>query len=69
MLNGKEVGVQAVSPATKLTAEFTVPYTAGELKAIALKEGVPIAEMSFSTVGDPAKIVLQPDRTRLSRGR
>jgi beta-galactosidase len=69
LLNGKEVGVMAVSPATKLTAEFTVPYAAGELKAVALKEGAPIAEMKFRTVGEPYRVTLHPDRVKLKKDR
>jgi beta-galactosidase len=35
VLNGREIGRKEVSPATKLTAVFDVPYEPGELKAIA----------------------------------
>ncbi len=67
MLNGKEVGSAEVSSKTKLTAEITVPYAPGELKAIALKDGQQIAEMSFKTVGAPFRITLHPDRSTLKR--
>jgi beta-galactosidase len=67
MLNGKEVGSAEVSSKSKLTAEFTVPYAPGELKAIALKDGQSIAELSFKTVGTPFRITLHPDRSTLKR--
>jgi beta-galactosidase len=69
LLNGKEVGSAPVSAKTKLTAEFSVPYAPGELKAIALKDGNPIAELSFKTTGTPYRITLHPDRSQLKRER
>lgn len=69
LLNGKEVGSSAVSAKTKLAAEFSVPYAPGELKAIALKEGNPIAEQTFKTTGAPYRITLHPDRSQLKRDR
>ncbi len=69
LLNGKEVGSAAVSTKTKLTAEFSVPYAPGELKAIALKDSNPIAELSFKTTGTPYRITLHPDRSELKRDR
>ena len=76
LLNGKEVGNAEVStttdlPAnkTKLTAVFTVPYAAGVLKAIALKDGKSIGEQSIKTVGSPYRVTLRPDRSALRRSR
>jgi beta-galactosidase len=69
LLNGKEVGVKPVSPDTELKAEFEVPYAAGELKAIALAAGKPIAELSFKTVGKPARLRLTADRASIRRDR
>jgi beta-galactosidase len=69
LLNGKEVGNAGVSTKTKLTAEFSVPYAPGELKAIALKDGNPIAELNFKTTGTPYRITLLPDRSELKRDR
>ena len=74
LLNGKEVGSTDVSSTTDLpagktfmTAKLTVPYEAGELKAVALKNGKPIAETSLKTVGSPHRIALYPDRALLKR--
>jgi beta-galactosidase len=69
LLNGKEVGSAAVSPKNNLTAELPVPYVPGELKAIALKNGTPIAELSFKTVGAPFRVRLHEDRSTLKRDR
>ena len=76
LLNGKEVGSADVSSTTDLpagktfmTAQLTVPYAAGELKAIALKDGKPIAETKLKTVGSPYRVTLHPDRSTLKRSR
>ena len=69
LLNGKELGLQSISAQSKYKAEFSVPYAPGELKAIALKDGAPIAELIFKTTGKPAQLRLRPDRPRLHRDR
>jgi beta-galactosidase len=62
LVNGREMGVKAVSPETRFAAEFEVPYAAGELKAEALENGSPVAELAFNTAGKPAKLALKADR-------
>ncbi|MCX6631484.1 MAG: DUF4982 domain-containing protein, partial [Candidatus Solibacter sp.] len=69
LLNGKQIGVKPVSSETELKAEFEVPYAAGELKAVALSRGQPIAELAFKTVGKPAKLQLKADRASIRRDR
>ncbi|MFN3649376.1 MAG: glycoside hydrolase family 2 TIM barrel-domain containing protein [Armatimonadota bacterium] len=69
LLNGREIGVQPVSEETKLRAEFTVPYAPGELRAVAMRQGQPIAELTFRTAGPPAKLRLKADRTSIRRDR
>ena len=69
LLNGKEVGTKPVSRATEYKAEFQVPYAAGELKAIAMQGGQPIAEQTLTTTGKPAKIRLVADRSSVRRDR
>ncbi|HTE17975.1 MAG TPA: glycoside hydrolase family 2 TIM barrel-domain containing protein [Armatimonadota bacterium] len=69
LLNGKEIGIRPVSAATKLRAEFTVPYAPGELRAVALAQGRPIAELAFKTVGPPAQLRLKVDRQAIRRDR
>jgi beta-galactosidase len=62
MLNGREIGVKPVSVETQFKAEFDVPYSPGELKAVALMNGSPIAEVVFQTADKPAKLRLKADR-------
>ena len=68
-LNGKVIGTKAVSPETKLTATFVVPYEPGELKAIGLKDGKDTKAISLKTTGAVAKIRLTPDRVTIKANR
>ena len=65
LLNDRQVGVKPVSTENKFTAEFEVPYAAGELKAVALQNGTPIAELAYRTAGKPAKLRLKADRSSI----
>jgi beta-galactosidase len=69
LLNGKEIGAKPVSAETQLKAEFEVPYAAGELKAVALVGGKPIAELAFKTAGPPAALRMKADRPSIRRDR
>ena len=44
---------------------WSVPYAPGELKAVATKNGQVVATDIVRTAGDPAQIVLAPDRTQI----
>ena len=68
-LNGKVIGTKTVSAETKLTAAFEVQYEAGELKAVALKDGKEIESKVLKTTGKPAKIRLTADRSELKASR
>lgn len=68
-LNGEVIREQPVSEGTKLTARFQVPYQAGELKAIGMKDGKPIAETVLVTTGPPAAIRLTADRESIRADR
>ena len=68
-LNGKVIGTKPVSAETKLTASFEVPYEAGELKAIALKDGKEVETKVLKTTGNPAKIRLTADRSEIKASR
>ncbi|MCE5185994.1 MAG: DUF4982 domain-containing protein [Planctomycetaceae bacterium] len=61
-LNGKTIGEKPVSAETKLTATFEVPYTPGELRAVGLVDGKPVAKTVLKTTGAPKKIRLTADR-------
>jgi beta-galactosidase len=69
LLNGREIGLQPISAETKFKAEFEVPYAPGELKAVALKNGKPNAELSLRTAGEPARLRLRADRQSIRASR
>jgi beta-galactosidase len=69
LLNGKEVGSQTLSEKDALKAEFTVPYSPGELKTIAYDGGREIGNIEFVTTGKPHRIVLTPDRKEMNASR
>jgi len=68
-MNGKIIGTKPVSEETKLTATFEVPYEAGELKTIALKDGKEMETKVLKTTGNPAKIRLTADRSEIKASR
>jgi beta-galactosidase len=65
LLNGKIIGEQNVSEATKLTATFNISYEPGVLKALALQDDVAVDSVTLQTAGKPVKIRLTPDRNRI----
>jgi beta-galactosidase len=69
LLNGNEIASKQLSEKDALKAEFTVPYAAGELKAIAYQNEQEIGSAAFTTAGKPQKLVLTPDRPKLKVGR
>ena len=68
-LNGKVIAEQRSGEDTKLIATFKVPYQAGTLRAIAIKNGKEVASKQISTTGKAAKIVLTADRSRIKADR
>ncbi|MDF1516247.1 MAG: DUF4982 domain-containing protein, partial [Anaerolineae bacterium] len=64
-LNDDLIGSQPATKAEKFIASFEVPYTPGILKAVAVKDGQPVASASLSTAGRPSGIKLAPDRAVL----
>jgi beta-galactosidase len=67
-LNGKSLGEKPTTRAQEFKAEFTVPYAAGELKAIGLRDGKPVETFVLKTAGKPAKLRLTADREKLTSG-
>ena len=57
-LNGKVIGVQALSDKDKARAEFLVPYEPGKLEATAYKDGRVIARRTLETVSAPKYLKL-----------
>lgn len=68
-LNGKIIGEKQIADSTLLTATFEVPYEPGELKAISLKDGKTVEEVTLSTTGEPASIRLKTDRKKIRSDR
>ena len=67
-LNGKTIeAAKAEFPAPFVT-EFSLPYAAGELKASAMVDGK-MVEQVLRTTGNPSRIVLRADRTRIRASR
>jgi len=69
LLNGKEVGSKVLTEKDALMAEFTVPYSAGDLKAVAYQRGNEMGTITFTTVGKAHKLKLTPDRAKLKASR
>ncbi len=71
-LNGKSLGKQYKKPDSMKSPERfrlmwnEVPYAAGELTAVAYKEGVKIGESVMKTAGEPYAIQLTPDRSLIT---
>jgi beta-galactosidase len=68
-LNGKEVGSKDLAEKDALKAEFTVPYSPGELKAIAYQGSNEIGSIVFNTVGKAHQLLLTPDKPKLKASR
>jgi beta-galactosidase len=66
-LDGKEIATQPVND--KMIARFKVPYQAGELRAVGLSDGKPIASASLRTADDPREIRLTADRSTIRADR
>jgi beta-galactosidase len=68
-LNGKLIGEQAVDDSKSITATFEVPYEPGTLTARCYDNGVETAAATIKTVGKPAAIRLNADRTAIQASR
>lgn len=65
LLDGREVGRRQVRPDDKLIAEMPVAYRAGTLTAVAYRNGAEIGRQTLDTVGNPAKVRVRAERTRV----
>ena len=66
-LNGKPVETKQVSRDTEYKAVFTLPYEAGELRAVSFDAaGNELATATLATAGEPAALRLTADRTQLT---
>ena len=65
LLNGVSLGRQKLhADASPLT--WSVPFAPGSLKAVAYKDGKQVAADELRTAGKPARIVLTPERAKVS---
>jgi beta-galactosidase len=64
-LDDKLIGEKPTTRTERFTANFSVPYAPGVLKAVAVQGGKAIAEAVLRTVGEPAAVRLTADRTSL----
>ncbi|WP_433191161.1 DUF4982 domain-containing protein [Actinoallomurus sp. CA-150999] len=69
MLNGRQIATGTVTDADQRRVTFSVPYTPGELTAVASRGGRPIARKTLATAGRPAGIRLSSDVRSLTTGR
>jgi beta-galactosidase len=69
LLDGKEIASKDLAEKDALRVEFTVPYSPGELKAVAYDSGSEIGTTSFISAGKPHKLMLTPDRPSLKASR
>lgn len=58
-LNGRLIGTQKASDAVEGILSWTLPFEAGELKAVGLKDSRAVAEFKLQTAGRPARIQLE----------
>jgi beta-galactosidase len=68
-LNGKFIGEQSVDEEKSITATFDVPYAAGILTTRCYENGVETASESLKTVGAPASIRLNADKSVIKADR
>jgi len=68
-LSDKLVGEKQVSGSMKLTAMFNVPYLAGDLKAVAFRDGKEIATKIYTSPGAPSSLKLVADRSTVAADR
>ncbi len=64
-LNGQSLGVKKSPDGPNLHLAWSVPYAPGVLKAVATKNGAVVATDELNTAGDPAKILLNADRSKI----
>jgi beta-galactosidase len=64
-LNGRSLGVKTTDRSTRFIATFSVPYQAGELKAVGYRGSGMVQRAVLVTAGVPERITLKADRSQL----
>ncbi len=67
-LNGKSLGERTSADRKDMHLEWSVPYAAGTLKAVAKKGGQVVATDEVRTAGKPAELTMAADHTTLKPG-
>ncbi|HEY6914283.1 MAG TPA: glycoside hydrolase family 2 TIM barrel-domain containing protein [Paludibacter sp.] len=65
-LNDKLIGEQVTTAEQQFKATFTLPYTAGVLKAVGVENGKEVESTLLKTAGEAATIKLTADRTEMT---
>jgi beta-galactosidase len=65
-LNGKSLGEKKFSESDDLHLVWNVPYSPGTLKAVSKNNGKIICIDEIQSAGEPAKIILTPDRSEIN---
>lgn len=63
-LNGECLGTKVVS--ARLAADFEVPFSAGCLMAVGIRDGREVVHKSLQTTGRPCRLVLLPEKQIVS---
>jgi beta-galactosidase len=69
LLNGTQIAAKSLTDADKMIATLSVPYTPGELTAIATRNGTEIGRKTLTTTGAPAALRLSSDVGSLTTAR
>ncbi|MBN1973289.1 MAG: DUF4982 domain-containing protein [Sedimentisphaerales bacterium] len=64
-VNDKLIGTQLLADAANGVLNWTIPYEAGALKAVGLKNGAAVCEYLLKTAGPASRIELVPDQSKL----
>jgi beta-galactosidase len=64
-LNGQSLGIRRFGPENPYHLEWMVPYTPGELVAVARRDGKAIATTTVHTAGAPARLGFEADQVEL----
>ncbi|WP_045689494.1 glycoside hydrolase family 2 TIM barrel-domain containing protein [Hymenobacter sp. AT01-02] len=65
VLNNQSLGIKPTNRSTHYTATWSVPYQAGELKAIGHTGGQSVGSATLRTATPPTRLALKADRTEL----
>jgi len=68
IINGKKMGKRKPADFENNIIEWTIEYVTGEVKTIGYRGGKEVCSYVIKTAGEPEKIVLTADKTKLDKG-